>query len=1146
MDRTRINRGQYTQLSSDPKGENIVYTNGRSVFVRNLKNPEQAWEYTGHPAAATVARFSPSGFYVASADVNGNVRIWDTINDEHISKLEIRPISGKINDLAWDSESKRIIAVGEGRDKFGHAFLYDSGSSVGEIGGHSKAINGVSIRPVRPFKAVTASEDGTVNFFNGVPFKLASTLKDHTRFVHAAKFSPDGAHFVTVGADGKIYLYKGDTAEKLGDLNSDPESHKGSILAVSWSPDSKHVVTSSADCTAKIWDIAAGKVVQTVTFNEKSTFLDQQVGNVWTAAGYIVSLSLSGDLNYIEVGSSKPTRVVKGHQKAITALTKLSPTTLYSGSYDGLVLRWSLDTGVPQPIVGTGHSNQVNDMGVVGGKVITAGMDDTLRVVDEDRFESDVVSTKTVPKSISTSQHLAVIAGVGEITVLRDGRKLSSTEISYSGSAAAVHPSGTTVAVGGEDGRIRFYALDGASGALKEHGEALDANKAALTTMAYSPDGSLLAAADSQRKILVFDAPTGKLKLDEWVFHTARVNSLSWSPSGKRCVTGSLDTNVHVWSVDEPMKFIAIKNAHLESVNGVTFLDEDTIATGGQDGALRVWNLYKSKEIFLRELISNAADALDKIRFVSLTNKDALVSNEYLNITIRANKEANTLTIRDSGIGMTKSDLIKNLGTIAKSGTSDFIRALENNTADMNLIGQFGVGFYSIYLVADTVTVVSKNNADKQHIWESAAENSFTVIEDPRGDTLGRGTEITLYLKENAVEFLDENKLSALVHKYSQFINFPIYLWTHRTVTEEIPKAEAGTTDEKKESAEDDLDVEDVVEDEPPKTETITKEVEGFELMNENKPLWVRKRKDIKEEEYKDFYKAFTKDSQDPAAWIHFKAEGEHEFRSLLYAPAKAGNSMNAIDSVWNIKLYVRRVFITDELPGFLPRWLTFLKGLVDSDDFPLNVSRETLQNSDILKFIKNKIISKALEMFKSISSDEKKYKSFLKEYGTHLKVGVIEDRSFAKKLMKLLRFASTSKDFTSLDSYVERMKSKQAQIYLMSGDNVSEMKKSPFVEKVVARGYEVLLCDDPIDEYLFQNIFEYEGKPFQNVAKAGLKFGDESEDEENRLKDAEEKFKPLIEFFKSTLSEFIDNAVISNRLTKSPAAIVANSWGWT
>ncbi|KXS11475.1 WD40 repeat-like protein [Gonapodya prolifera JEL478] len=584
------NRGQYTQLSSDPKGENIVYTNGRSVFVRNLKNPEQSWEYTGHSATATVARFSPSGFYVASADVNGNVRIWDTINDEHLSKLEVRPISGKINDLAWDSESKRIIAVGDGRDKFGHAFLYDSGSSVGEIGGHSKAINGVSIRPVRPFKAVTASEDGTVNFFNGVPFKLATTLKDHTRFVHAAKFSPDGSHFVTVGADGKIFLYKGDTAEKLGDLNVDPDTHKGSILAVSWSPDSKHVVTSSADCTAKIWDVAAGKVVQTVTFSDKSTFLDQQVGNVWTAAGYIVSLSLSGDLNYLEVGSAKPTRVIKGHQKGITALAKVSPTNLYTGSYDGLVLRWDLTSGVPQPVQGAGHSNQVNDMVSVGGKVVTAGMDDTLRVIGEGGFDSAVVSTKTVPKAISSAGTLAVVASVGEVTVLRDGRKVSSLDIPYSGSAVGVHPSGATVAVGGEDGKIHTYAVD-ASGSLKEQGQPMDANKAPLTALAYSPDGSLLAAADTQRKVLVFEAASGKLKLDEWVFHTARVNALSWSPSGKRCVSGSLDTNVHVWSVDEPMKFVAIKGAHLDAVNGVTFLDEETVASGGQDGALRIWKL---------------------------------------------------------------------------------------------------------------------------------------------------------------------------------------------------------------------------------------------------------------------------------------------------------------------------------------------------------------------------------------------------------------------------------------------------------------------------------------------------------------------------------------------------------------------------
>ncbi|KAI9021941.1 heat shock protein Hsp90 family [Hyaloraphidium curvatum] len=532
---------------------------------------------------------------------------------------------------------------------------------------------------------------------------------------------------------------------------------------------------------------------------------------------------------------------------------------------------------------------------------------------------------------------------------------------------------------------------------------------------------------------------------------------------------------------------------------------------------------------------------------------------------------------------MTQEDLVKSLGTLAKSGTSDFLKALENNTADMNLIGKFGVGFYSAYLVADKVRVVTKHNTDKQLIWESSAQNEFTIAEDPRGNTLGRGTEITLFLKPNTLEFLEDTRLKELVQKYSQFINFPIYLWVQKTVTEEVPIEEdkAEKPDEDKADAKDaekpEEDVEDATEDkkddDKPKTKSVEKKVEEWEKVNTNKPsgwtrmpprmvltspdwflVWIRNPKDVTEEEYNEFYKAFTKENDDPLSYIHFKAEGEHEFRSIIFVPAKPAPSFlqQAEESFnRNIKLYVRRVFITDELVDFLPRWLAFIKGVVDSDDFPLNVSRETIQQHSILNWIKKKLVSKAIELFKTLSKDEEKYPKFLESFGVTLKLGAIEDRLNQKKLLRLLRFQSSHDNSTSILDYIERMKKNQTQIYYLTGASVEEIKKSPLLEKILAREYEVLYCSDPIDEYLWQQVTTFSPKSgetytFQNAAKAGLKFGDEDEEAKKTKEAREEEFKPLLDWLKIALIDVVEKVQISDLLTKSPMAIVANQWGWT
>uniref|UniRef100_A0AAQ5XWX0 Endoplasmin n=1 Tax=Amphiprion ocellaris TaxID=80972 RepID=A0AAQ5XWX0_AMPOC len=543
-------------------------------------------------------------------------------------------------------------------------------------------------------------------------------------------------------------------------------------------------------------------------------------------------------------------------------------------------------------------------------------------------------------------------------------------------------------------------------------------------------------------------------------------------------------------------------------------------------------SLYKNKEIFLRELISNASDALDKIRLLSLTNEDAMASNEELTIKIKSDKEKNMLHITDTGIGMTKEELVKNLGTIAKSGTSEFLNKMTEMQSEgqstSELIGQFGVGFYSAFLVADKVIVTSKHNNDTQHIWESDS-NQFSVIDDPRGDTLGRGTTITLVLKEEASDYLELETIKNLVKKYSQFINFPIYVWASKVITHDISFQTLFLY-------------------------YVEKTVWDWELMNDIKPIWQRPAKEVEEDEYTAFYKTFSKDTDNPLAHIHFTAEGEVTFKSILFVPTSAPRGLfDEYGSKKNdyIKLFVRRVFITDDFNDMMPKYLNFIKGVVDSDDLPLNVSRETLQQHKLLKVIRKKLVRKTLDMIKKIAEEQYNDK-FWKEFGTNIKLGVIEDHSNRTRLAKLLRFQTSNSDteLASLEQYVERMKEKQDKIYFMAGTSRKEAESSPFVERLLKKGYEVIYLTEPVDEYCIQALPEFDGKRFQNVAKEGVKF-DESD---KALKDKVEgqlscniHGKGVKNHQKqSILDAAIEKAVLSQRLTNSPCALVASQYGWS
>jgi len=570
-------------------------------------------------------------------------------------------------------------------------------------------------------------------------------------------------------------------------------------------------------------------------------------------------------------------------------------------------------------------------------------------------------------------------------------------------------------------------------------------------------------------------------------------------------------------------------------------------------------SLYRNKEIFLRELISNASDALDKLRLLSLTDPSVLAATPELSVKIKADKESHMLSITDTGIGMTKQDLINNLGTIAKSGTADFLNKLQDaaSTAEFSdLIGQFGVGFYSAFLVADKVIVTTKHNDDVQYIWESDS-NSYSVVEDPRGNTLKRGTTISLVLKEEAYDFLEQDTVRELIKKYSQFINFNIYLWGSTTTTVEEPIEEEEEPKEAEDAAEDSSKTEDDeegkveeaedAEEKKPKTKKVDKTTWDWELCNESKPIWTRKPADIEETEYDEFYKSITKDKNGPLAKTHFVAEGEVTFKSLIYIPGtQQSEEFNKYGQKKDsIKLYVRRVFITDDFQDMMPSYLSFVRGVVDSDDLPLNVSRETLQQHKLLKVIKKKLVRKTLDMIKKIEED--KYEAFWKEYSTNVKLGVIEDTANRTRLAKLLRFVSSSGKLTSLAQYVENMKEKQEQIFYMAGGSADEVAKSPFVERLLAKGYEVLYLTEAVDEYAISALPEFEGKKFQNVAKEGFSLDGDTDAAKARKTELAERYEPLIKWMgEEALKEHILRAEISERLTSSPCALITSKFGWT
>ncbi|KAI9652830.1 MAG: WD40 repeat-like protein [Alyxoria varia] len=604
-------RGQPTPLSSDPKGERIAYASNKSIFLRSIDHPEISKQYAAHTAQTSVARFAPSGFFVASGDVEGNVKVWDCVG-EGSTRGDYHIIAGRINDIAWDGDSQRIIAVGDGKERFGHCITADSGNSVGEISGQSSQINCVSIRQQRPLRAATGSDDTSLAFFHGAPFKYNTSMRgNHNKFVYGTVFSPDGASLVSVGSDRRIWLYDGKSGEPQKQIGDGV--HTGSILGVSWAQDSKSFVTCSADQTVRIWDAEVGKETQSWKLGGDGgvSIPDQQVGVVWPhgrADGTIISADLEGNLNYFAEGKSDPVRVVRGHQRNITAATSSDiggAKTLWTGGADGRVRAWDVASGEGFDTDGESHSNYIAGLATNsdGTRIYSVGWDDSLRTLDANaKTFTSAGTSKTSGQPRSVTHHAPsdkLLAAVPDgIDIIQNHRLITTCATNgYSPTAiSASTPTGDIIALTGSDKSLRICTFNSSSNLVDDVKTIPDILTSPGSCLAFSPSISHLAVGTSSGSIAVFNTSDWSVATTRWSSHAARVTGIAWSEDGRFAASGSLDTNVHVWSLASPGKRVKVGNAHKDGVSGVVWVDggadgKGRVASVGADAAIKLWKV---------------------------------------------------------------------------------------------------------------------------------------------------------------------------------------------------------------------------------------------------------------------------------------------------------------------------------------------------------------------------------------------------------------------------------------------------------------------------------------------------------------------------------------------------------------------------
>jgi len=581
-------------IGGDLKTDRFVYTHGKDVIIRSLKNPLKVEMYSEHSVDVTVARISPSGYYCASADVSGKVRIWDLANPEqtHILKNEYPVLGGPIRDLQWSEDSKRIVVCGEGKERFGAVFLFDTGASVGEISGHTGTISSCDFKQTRPYRVATGASDNKVGWFEGPPFKFKHSQAEATRFINCVRFAPDGSKLIAVSSDQGGRFYDGKEGTPAGELNKGSGGHTAAIYCASWSPDSKQLITSSGDKSCKIWD-SNGQCLN--TFNFGSALEMQQLGCLWHNSGEILSVSLSGEIFYLDPSNpSTPKKVLRGHNQNISALTYHNGSNaFFSGSTEGLILRWDAESGQATYLNGANHTNQILRLLVQGDSLVSLSKDDTVRITPIGTLQygaglSTVGSAVDLAVGNNSAKGLIVVAVRDGLVMFRDGKNVGKTEVPFIPSSVAISVDGSLVAVGGEDHTLYLFSVS--SSALTQTA-ALKRHKEKISRVAFSPDGKFLAAGDSNREIIIWDLASKSVKIDGWVWHTATVTDLAWSPDSLRVASASVDGHVYIWNVEKPDVKIPLLHAHRGGSSGVVWLSQNVFTSTGIDCCLKTWTL---------------------------------------------------------------------------------------------------------------------------------------------------------------------------------------------------------------------------------------------------------------------------------------------------------------------------------------------------------------------------------------------------------------------------------------------------------------------------------------------------------------------------------------------------------------------------